>query len=68
MPSATTIFSLISQSQFRLVFQWTAPSNGGSTIIDYYVLWDQGTGVYVQLASTTFGATTYEQQLAADGG
>lgn len=34
---------------------WTASSNGGSTIIDYTIYYDQSTGIWITLAT---GVTT----------
>ena len=31
-------------SETQIVFTWTAPSGGGLKILDYLVLWDQGSG------------------------
>ena len=46
----------VNTSQTQVAFTWSAPaSNGGSTVIDYTIMWDQGTGTYVQAAS---GITT----------
>jgi hypothetical protein len=38
----------VNTSKTQAAFTWTAPvSNGGSAVIDYTILWDQGTGTYV---------------------
>ena len=43
-------------SQTQVAFTWSAPaSNGGSAVIDYIIIWDQGTGTYIQAAA---GITT----------
>ena len=49
-----------------MVISWTSPANGASPILDYRVYWDQGTGLFVQAVSTTYGQTTYIQNLPAD--
>jgi len=50
-----------------MTFSWTPPSNGGSVIIDYQIYWDNAEGTYTLIASTTFGATSYEKYIDADG-
>ena len=46
---------------------WTAPaSNGGAPILDYTILWDQGTGVYVTAASGVTN-TAYTKTVATIG-
>ena len=38
----------LNTSQTQVAFTWSAPaSNGGSAVIDYTIMWDQGTGTYV---------------------
>ena len=38
----------VNTSQTQVAFTWSAPaSNGGSAVIDYTIMWDQGTGTYV---------------------
>ena len=46
----------VNTSKTQVAFTWTSPaSSGGSAVIDYTIMWDQGTGTYVQAAS---GITT----------
>lgn len=41
-------------SQTVIAFSWTQPSfNGGSSVIDYLIRYDQANGTYVTLATTT---------------
>jgi hypothetical protein len=38
----------VNTSKTQVAFTWTAPtSTGGSAVIDYTIMWDQGTGTYV---------------------
>ena len=46
----------VNTSKTQVAFTWTAPtSTGGSAVIDYTIMWDQGTGTYIQVAA---GVTT----------
>ncbi|MCS5585433.1 MAG: hypothetical protein NZ777_18230 [Pseudomonadales bacterium] len=46
-----------------MTFTWAAPStDGGSAVLDYKVLWDQGTGNFQELSgATALTSTTHTQ-------
>jgi hypothetical protein len=49
----------VNTSKTQAAFTWTVPaSNGGSAVIDYIIMWDQGTGTFVQ-AATGITTTSY---------
>ncbi len=51
LPTALTRDN-VNTSKTQAAFTWTTPiSNGGSAIIDYTIMWDQGTGTFVQAAA-----------------
>ena len=49
------------QSTTEIEISWAAPYDGHDAISDYKVTWDQGNGdsVFAELASSTFGQTSY---------
>ena len=52
----TIIRDEVNTSKTQVAFTWTSPvSTGGSSVIDYTIMWDQGTGTYIQAA---VGVTT----------
>ena len=52
----TIIRDEVNTSKTQVAFTWTSPaSSGGSAVIDYTIMWDQGTGTYIQAAA---GVTT----------
>lgn len=55
------------QSTTQISIAWTAPGNGGDAITDYKVYWDQGTGIFVNIANSTSGQTSFYKQLATNG-
>lgn len=57
-PASLTAGTVTSAS---VQFSWSAPSDdGGSTVTDYSVAWDQGSqAFFVELAASTGGATSY---------
>lgn len=61
VPDAPTTPILVAQATDNIQFSWTAPYDGMDPIYDYKVLWDSGLGtnVFTELASSTFGQTSY---------
>jgi len=58
-PNAPTDLTVDSASSTSITLSWTAPYNGGATITDYQVQWDD-TGSYTTVKSTTLGLTTVD--------
>jgi hypothetical protein len=52
---------------YSLSISWVAPSNGGDSITDYKVYWDQAMDTYIVIGSSTAGLTNFVKALAADG-
>ena len=58
MPTAPSEFFTNAQSNTSITFAWSEPNNGGLTITDYEIDWNQGDSInkYTSLAATTSGA------------
>jgi titin len=54
--------TLVDQSTSEIEFSWLVPYDGHDDITDYKVLWDggQGTSIFTELASSTFGTRSYQ--------
>lgn len=61
LPGAPSGLTGGSATTSTVTFSWSAPADdGGSTVTDYSVHWDQGSVSYfVELAASTSGSTTY---------
>ena len=61
VPAEPTHLTTVSQSTSSITISWAEPFDGGSTITDYEVDWNQGsqTNSWTPLTSTTGGATSY---------
>jgi hypothetical protein len=61
LPSAPGTPTRLTSSETMIAIEWTAPTdNGGTPILDYTVMWDQGLGgVFVTLGSSQ-GQTNYQ--------
>ena len=56
----------VNTTKTQVAFTWLAPAdNGGIAIIDYSILWDQGTSTYVSLATGVTALTYTKTGLAA---
>lgn len=66
-PSKITEITTEDQSMYLIDLSWVEPDNGGDTIVDYNVYWDQAIGVYVKIASSTSGQTSFTRSLSQTG-
>ena len=68
VPSAPSTFITDAQNFASITISWTEPANGGQSISDYQVDWNQGssTNTWTPLASTTSGATTFTKNGLGD--
>ena len=58
-PSAPETPTVVFQNEQTIEIAWTAPGDdGASTILEYVIYWDQGSGNYVPLATTE--ASTFD--------
>ena len=65
MPTSLTRDN-VNTTKTQVAFTWLAPAdNGGIAIIDYSILWDQGTSTYVSLATGVTALTYTKNGLAA---
>ena len=60
VPAAPSVFSTDSQSTTSISFSWTEPADGGDTITDYEIDWNQGDSInsFTPLTTTTSGSRT----------
>lgn len=58
-PNTPTDLAVDAASSTSITLSWTAPYNGGTTITDYQVQWDD-TGSYTTVKTTTLGLTTVD--------
>lgn len=67
-PSKITDFAITYQSMFKLSVEWSPAHDGGDSITDFKVYWDNGEGAsFINIAETTFGQGNLIRYLTADG-